>query len=173
MQVVDPVFLLNVDDWNLKNNIKLKEKYILVYDFDGSDLIKNIACDVSRRTGYKIYSINDKKLNYANINFTTEGPAEFVELVKNAEIIIANSFHAVAFSLIFEKEFVVINRKEAINTRMRDLLKDLECEDRLINELYSVDNILSKIDYSRINLILNKKIKESKEYLNLILKMNK
>lgn len=63
------------------------------------------------------------------------GPLEFLDLVKNAEFIISNSFHATAFSIIFHKEFCVVKRKENINTRMIDLLKEVGLEDRMVGSL--------------------------------------
>lgn len=91
-------------------------------------------------------------------------------IIKNAEFVISNSFHGTAFSIIFEKQFIVVNRKEEINTRMRDLLTILKIENRLINENYNFDLINKNIDYTVVNRAIKLKVKSSKEYLeNIIL----
>ena len=53
------------------------------------------------------------------------GPIDFITYIKNAEFIISNSFHGTAFSIIFEKQFVVINRKENINQILGEMRSDL------------------------------------------------
>jgi UDP-N-acetylglucosamine transferase subunit ALG13 len=173
VNVVDPVFLLGKDDWDDICTKTFKEDYILVYDFDNSDLIKKLATEISKEKGYKIYTINPGKLKYANKYFKFDGPETFVSLVKSAKFIISNSFHAAVFSVIYEKDFIIVNRKEAINTRMRDLLDDLNLKKRLVNENYNLKQVLRKVNYEESIEIIDNKIKFSKEYLKNNLSINK
>lgn len=167
-QVLDPVFLLNKAEWEkLTYRFIKEEKYIFVYDFDGNDLIRDIAIEIARKKNLKIYTVF--KSNYADKIVKGMGPIDFITYIKNAEFVISNSFHGTAFSIIFEKQFVVINRKESINTRMRDLLSILNISNRLISESYNFNNIIAKIDYEIVNKNLNKKVKISKQYLDSIL----
>jgi exopolysaccharide biosynthesis predicted pyruvyltransferase EpsI len=172
VNVVDPVFLFNQEDWDLIGEREFKEKYILVYDFDDNALIKEIALNISREKGYKIYSVNPGRLKYANRYFIYDGPETFVSLIRNAQFVIANSFHAAVFSIIYEKDFVIVNRNESINTRMRDLLDDLGLCNRLVDKNYNMGQLLSKIDYSEPNEVLNEKIKLSKNYLFEVLNLS-
>ncbi len=168
VQVLDPVFLLSRAEWeNLAENITFKDKYILVYDFDRCNKIKKAAIKLAAETDCKIYSIFET--DYAHRCFSTKGPLEFISLVKNAEYIISNSFHASAFSIIFEKQFWVFNREEDINTRMCDLTESLGIADRLVSDK---ENILkdSKIDYKRVYENLNPMIDFSKNYIDKVLK---
>ena len=173
INVVDPVFLLDRDEWDKIGNETFNEQYILVYDFDKSSLVENLAIDIAKKKGYKIYTINSDKPKYADKHFNLSGPKTFVSLVKNAEFVISNSFHAVVFSVIYNKNIAIVNRTENINTRMRDLLDDLKLNDRLISEKYNLDELLENIDYSKSIEILNEKINLSKKYLNEILKVDK
>ncbi|MGX2961383.1 polysaccharide pyruvyl transferase family protein [Peribacillus sp. JNUCC 23] len=169
VNVVDPVFLLDKEDWNKIGIKEFKEKYILVYDFDNSNLIKKLATEVAKEKGYKIYTVNPGKIRYADRYFSFNGPDTFVSLVRNAQFIISNSFHAAVFSVIYEKDFIIVNRTEAINTRMRDLLDDLKIGERLISENYKLNQILEKVDYKESKDILKKKIILSKKYLSDVL----
>lgn len=173
INVVDPVFLLDKDEWDKIGTESFDEKYILVYDFDKSSLVEKLAKDIANTKGYKIYTINTDKPKYADKHFNLSGPKTFVSLVKNAEMVISNSFHAVVFSVIYNKNIAIVNRKENINTRMRDLLDDLQLKDRLINENYKIENILKDIDFEISNQILKKNISFSKKYLDKILLLNK
>lgn len=173
INVVDPVFLLSKDEWNKICNKEFKEKYILVYDFDNNKLIENIARDIANKYGYKIYTICSERQGYEDKSFHFEGPDTFVSLVKDAKFVISNSFHAVVFSIIYEKQFIVVNRTEAINTRMRDLVQGLELGSRLVNDNYDMDKICKDINYTKVKKNLNNKIKISKNYLSNILSIKK
>lgn len=173
VNVLDPVFLLNCDNWNKISNGSYKEKYILIYDFDNSLLIKKIATDIAKEKGYKIYTINESKLKYADKYFIFSGPDIFVSLVRDAQIVISNSFHAAVFSIIYEKNFVIVNRMEAINTRMRDLLDDLKLNDRIVDKNYDLQKLIKNVDYKIPRKILNQKIMFSKKYLKEVLSIRK
>lgn len=165
VQVMDPVFLLNMDEWNEIGRENFNENYLLVYDFDKSSLIEKIALDIAKEKSYKIYAINSDSPKYANKSFRFSNPEKFVSLIRNAKFIVSNSFHAVVLSLIYNKQFVIINRTEEINTRMRDLLEDMNLKDRLVKEEYDLKNILAIIDYTKVNKRLEIKIENSKKYL--------
>ncbi|KAB7708176.1 polysaccharide pyruvyl transferase family protein [Bacillus aerolatus] len=165
VNVVDPVFLLDKEEWNNIGREEFNEKYILIYDFDNNKLIEKLAVEIARDKGYKIYTINPGKLKFCDRYFKFVGPKTFISLVRHAQIVISNSFHAAVFSIVYEKDFVIVNRTEAINTRMRDLLDDLRLSERLVNENYKLENILRKVEYKESKKILNEKIEFSKNYL--------
>lgn len=165
-QVLDPVFLLDKNYWKEEFVYPINEKYIFVYDFDSNKRIKSIATKIATIEGLKIYTVN-RNIKYANINFWKEGPKTFLSLIANAELVLSNSFHAVAFSLIFNKQFYVFNRNEKINTRMRDLLS-------LVNASYLLNDdskknhkiVLRPInDYNLINTSIEIALNRSKTFL--------
>ncbi|WP_077602082.1 polysaccharide pyruvyl transferase family protein [Oceanobacillus sojae] len=168
-QVVDPALLLTRRDWNEIGKKQFHDKYILVYDFDNNQLIKEIAVKISKEKNLKIYSINPGKVNYADKYFRYAGPDVFISLVRDAAFIISNSFHAAVFSVLYQKDFAIVNRRESINTRMRDFLEDLKLESRLVHPCYKMKDLLNPIDYKESELILNGKIAQSKLYLDIVL----
>ncbi len=174
VQVLDPVFLLDPQEWHSLMNTKIEknaknEKYILVYDFDNNPIIKKLAKRLKKDKGWEIYAFNEK-INYANKNFYLEGPEVFLTLVKNAECILANSFHAVAYSLIFHKDLAVFNRNDKINTRMRDLLESVGLGHLLLlNEDATTKYMLNTIDYLKVQQRLDIHIENSKSFLNIAL----
>ncbi len=169
-QVLDPVFLLSQDEWKkIAANVREK-KYILVYDFDNNQDIKKIAEELKKKMGFQIIALN-KNVTYADKKYFHIGPNEFLGFIMNADFVLANSFHALAFSLIFKKNFVVFNRKDKINTRMKDLLKLLQLEERMF-EHESFD-YQKDIDYNKINSLLENQIKKSKNFLRNSLNLEK
>ncbi len=86
----------------------------------------------------------------------TVGPYEFVSLIKNAESIATNSFHAIAFSIIFEKKTLYKSFSKTDN-RVESLLKSLNASHLNKNGLYD----FSAKDERNIENYLN----ESKKFL--------
>ena len=165
-QVLDPVFLLSADQWKeIEKDLKIDEPYVLLYDFDNSETICEYALFYSRKHNCKIYSFLPSAV--AERCFYQEGPAAFIYLINNADLIISNSFHATAFSVIFRKQFVVFNRSESINTRMADFIGALDLSDRLVG--VSNDPGENIIDYSIVSHKLSEQIEHSKQYINMVL----
>lgn len=159
--VMDPVFLLSKEEWETMLDKQISdEEYLLIYDFDNNEKINNAAIELAKANGWKIYSVFNNAV--CDKSFYYAGPLEFVSLIKNAQMVLSNSFHAVAFSVIFGVQFVVYNRHENINTRMRDLLNSLDISNGAF------------IDYSNVNEKLAFHVQRSKNYLdNVILNAGK
>jgi len=164
IQVVDPVFLIEKDFWITNFVTPIKEQYIFVYDFESNGQIEKIAKLTATQNGLKIFTVN-QNIKYAHKNFYKEGPETFLSLIHNAAYVISNSFHAVAFSLIFNKLFFVVDRSEKINTRMRDLMNFIGLSELHLrnDEFKTFENIT--IDYTKVQTILDAKIIESKLFL--------
>lgn len=167
VQVLDPVFLLDENSWiRIEKNLGLNQPYILYYDFDNNERMCEFAVKYAEKVHCKIYSILPSKI--ADRCFAHEGPDSFVYLVRNAEAVISNSFHATAFSIIFKKQFFVFNREERINTRMQDMLESLGLLDRLL--LNGEINEELKIFYPRVVVKLSRQIDKSKEFIDTVLR---
>ncbi len=160
---VDPVFLLDKGEWgSVCSSKRFKEKYIFVYDFDKSQTIKNNVLEYARKNNLKIYS--GLKSEYADKSFEDIGPLQFISLIRNAELVVSNSFHATAFSIIFHKSFYVFEREWAINTRMRDLIifAGGGTENRIVKELPRAEE---KINWEVTEKNMRSWIEKSKKYI--------
>ncbi|NMC40996.1 MAG: polysaccharide pyruvyl transferase family protein [Bacteroidales bacterium] len=173
--VLDPVFLLKRSLWNnVSSTGSYKDKYILIYDQENNPLIKQAARILAKLHKVKIYAIQSLyPMYYASRVFFGCGPREFLDLIRNCEICLTNSFHATAFSLIFQKEFYTFERiHEKVNSRMVDLLNMLHLDDRIISDISNLGSI-SPIDYGEVSKILESRFQLSKEFIDNVLKMNK
>lgn len=169
--VCDPVFLLGKDDWEQRINqseyCKQKKDYILVYLCDQNKNIERITGELRKRLGCKVYAVGGIKAAYADRNYTALGPFEFLGIIRDAKFVISNSFHATAFSMIFEKKFCVVNREEAINERMKSLLMTFGIEERLVSTF--TQSLLHDIDYQQVLPLMKKEIDYSKGFLRKVL----
>lgn len=160
VQVCDPVFLLEKERWIRFIGSQRRQPYCFVYDFDGNDNLWALARQIAKQRNVQLVSAFDSKM--ADEVCTGMGPIEFVNTIYHADIVISNSFHATAFSIIFQKAFYVVNRQDAINTRMRDLLLDLGLEDRLVHDKLSESNV----DWNSVNQKLKPIKEKSMAFLN-------
>lgn len=168
--VVDPVFLLDKSIWEEFANYNSSKRYILVYDQENNKYIKQTAKKIAKQFNLQIIAIESLYPRfYANKRVIDAGPEEFLGLIKNCEICLTNSFHCVAFSLIFEKNFFVFKRMyQEVNSRLIDLLDYLSLSDRIINGGLEKMSF-NAINYERINELLELKKKKSITYINNVL----
>lgn len=166
-QVVDPVFLLPKNEWeDMSVSPKVKGKYILVYDFGRNKMMQEFAIRYAKEHQLRIFSLNDfVSHSYADCNINNAGPREFLGLIRNAECFISNSFHGTAFSIMFEKQFFVFNRKDAVNSRMESLMEMAGLQDRLIMNQADFIKMDTLIDYDAVNSRMVEYITKSKDVL--------
>lgn len=165
--VCDPVFLLSKDEWEkialLSKSYNLKKgSYILLYDFIGDDQIEKFCKQLSKETGKKIVSVNDfEPRYYADLNINDAGPLEFISLINHAAYVVANSFHATAFSVILEKDFYTFGLKNHRNSsRMSDFMNIVGLQNR-----YQAIQGQAGINYQLVMDKLNEYITFGKSFL--------
>ncbi|WP_051160121.1 polysaccharide pyruvyl transferase family protein, partial [Cyclobacterium qasimii] len=123
-QVLDPVFLLSKNEWNeLTFKSKINRKYVLFYNLLSSKEGTLMADTIALKLGCKVIEIsgNIQPLKYSNRFQQTTGPKEYVNLFKNAEFIVSTSFHGVAFSIVFDKQFYALGMGKN-SSRVQSLL---------------------------------------------------
>ena len=165
--VLDPVFLKSKEEW-LKMCYKPKyQPYILVYDQENNMTIKKIAKYLSKTKNMPIVALKDLyPRNYANYQERYAGPIDFISLIANANIVITNSFHCMAFSTIMNKSFFVIPRThQKVNSRMVDFLKYLGIADHIIKDEQDLRNA-KEIDYKHVNSALDEMKTKSINYID-------
>lgn len=173
-EVLDPVFLMERKCWlGLCNNeLILPKGFAFVYAMEMTDGIKNAVLEVKNRFNLPIIIVNGSGQHNAikGDEDTTCGPMEFLRYIRDAEIVITNSFHGTAFSLIFEKKFLCIAHSKR-NVRIENLLKNIYSQDKQID--VDCKNVLLNeciIDSRLVIFRLNEMISNSKKYLMYALK---
>lgn len=85
---------------------------------------------------------------------------------------VTDSFHGCVFSLIYQRQFVVLPALKARSTRLTSLLSALGLTDRIAHTVQECRSILEKeIDYKRVSIILERLRKESRNQLNQMLQV--
>lgn len=168
--VLDPVLLHTQKEWNsVRKSSNSKEKYIFVYmllkDYKLIEFVEHLA----DKTQYRIVHmdrINRYNRKYRPMSKYGVGPDEFVDLIANAEYVVMNSFHGLAFSILYEKQFVVFPHNTR-NTRIENLLDITNLRDRMItSKEYNIEDYINeKIDYEEVNKRLEVEREKSINFL--------
>ena len=171
--VLDPTLLLGAPKWIdiAQKPCKLPDKYILVYMMEGCRYTIEKARALANSKGYKLVLINPtlKQMQTCKdfIMYKTASPEEFVGMFAEAEAVVTNSFHGVAFSLIFKKEFYAEASNPEKSARIIDLLALFDLSDRLLpNEK------IRKTDWEKVNSQLLKEQNKSISWLKNSLELN-
>ncbi|MBQ8351565.1 MAG: polysaccharide pyruvyl transferase family protein [Clostridia bacterium] len=147
--LLDPTLLLDKNDWNkILEESEIKEKYIFCYFLGADQKGREVALAYAREHGLKVVSLPhllgayrscDK--NYGDYQLYDVSPGKLLSLIKNAEHIFTDSFHAAVFSLIFEKQFNVFQRKgaETMSVRISSLLDLYDLTDMFCDDISKVD----------------------------------
>jgi hypothetical protein len=94
---------------------------------------------------------------------------DFLWYIKNAKYIVTNSYHCVLFSIIFEKEFYVLNNRMKMKSRFNSLNNLIPIEKREINNIYFDMNNCNKLDYKLIKKKIAIERMKSEQYISRIL----
>jgi len=168
-QVLDPVFLLEKEIWveNASKDFKTPEKYVLLYNIKHKKKLYNYSKNIASSMNNKLIEISGSinfKRYFLKSSKQTIGPKEFIKLIENAELVISSSFHGVAFSLVFNKQFYALEMGNNAE-RVKSLLRTLGIEDRYITYDKRSD-LKEQINYEHVNTILKKEKEDSKKYLS-------
>ncbi|MBD0831213.1 polysaccharide pyruvyl transferase family protein [Aestuariibaculum sediminum] len=163
--VLDPTMLLDVKDYlNLVNINKSTYKPkggILIYILDETPDIKITIDSISSTLNLSTFKVNNNKTydKKASLKDRVAPPVEdWVIGFYDADFVIADSFHACLYSIIFNKPFVIYGNARRGMTRFTSILSKLDLEDRLIysSEELRQEELNNNIDWNSVNKKLEK-----------------
>lgn len=169
--VADPVLLLDTEAWSqvaLARSAHSQQPYIFVYTTHLNDTIRNIITKLSKQTGLKVIKATwGPKQAIKQGILQVQTPEHWLQLLRNAEYVVTNSFHATAFSVLFHKKFFTVvqgGKEKGINVRMNDFLSEVALENRIYSTVPDCIEI-EDIDYRETDKRIDLLRKESLAFL--------
>ena len=164
--VCDPVFLLPKQHWEaMASDPKIEGKYFVTYllgqpDIQNEKKIKQLQRNVDMKR-VDVY-------RWDNPNSVFAGPEEFIGWIRNAEFLVTDSFHGLAFSILMQTPVILVDRDswrvDSMESRLESLLRMAGLENRgidyILNDLQSI-NITAVLEHSALAEL----IENSKKYL--------
>ncbi|MBE6622774.1 MAG: polysaccharide pyruvyl transferase family protein [Ruminococcaceae bacterium] len=177
--LMDPVFVFDKSEWDRLVPCEKPEwePYIFCYFLGENPEHRAAAKELAKKTGLKIVTLRhlDKYVadddNFGDIAPYDVDPARFLNILRNAEYICTDSFHGTAFSIIFEKKFVVFDRynnksSNSKNSRIESVCENVGLKDRRYTGVENISQIMEKnIDYTAVSEKVLQYKENTKKYL--------
>lgn len=147
--VLDPTMLLQKADYiKLAEGSKESKGNLFFYILDHDTPKDNLLKKIEMATGYRPYEcMPQRTLFHGEIKHRQDcvfpAPEQWLRSFADAKMVVTDSFHGAAFSIIFNKPFWVIGNPNRGLARMESLLKMFGLSDRFVN----LDNDNGQIDW--------------------------
>lgn len=106
---------------------------------------------------------------YRQFPYWKNSPIKWMKMIRDAKIWFSDSFHGVAFGIIFKKQFIALCNDEKKLERIKSLLSLLGLEEKLVYSLDDLknryDEVMAPIDYDRVYAVLQK---EQEKFVSFI-----
>jgi len=175
MQIADPTFLLDSNEWKLLSIEPAQTKpyillFILHYDLNLVEYGRKLAAE----SGMILIVLNQIQPTVSNNEYvavTEAGPREFIGYIGNADMVLTDSFHCTAFSIIMGTKnfYTYIAPSNKKGSRIIDLLSTYGLQNHLLNvslkeSMYELENRI--ITHSEIEEIMKYERTRSRTFLD-------
>lgn len=138
--VCDPSLLLTKEEYEgiEKKPLWLPKHYIVYFDLAGDPFCADAVKQLSKQLKLPILNLVGKYKRWARYNYMTPTPEQWLYIIHHADFICTNSFHGVAFSIIYRRPFICCavqkGGRSKTNGRVLNLLDQTHLQDRYVTE---------------------------------------
>lgn len=177
--VADPTLLFDGREWmDVQQSAPLLEgNYIFCYFLGDNPPHRQFASRLAEATGCRIaalphvdeYVRSDE--DYADEALWSVGPDGFLNLIRNAQWVLTDSYHCSAFSMQYEKKFFTFRRfnrrtTQSTNSRLDTLFEQCGLADRLLTGEEAISDCINlEIDYADVHRRIDRLRQYSWDYL--------
>lgn len=172
VHLLDPTVLLKAEDYATAvklNNTNKTDNIVSYYFLDNTEAKLNILHKISNVLGCQEYRINTDTENGNAPLRDRIAPSmnKWIGGFAQSRFVVADSFHATMFAILFNTPFITVANKERGLSRFESLLKTFGLDDRMVTSVDAVTNnlIQKPIDWTKVNTILEKERMRSLSFL--------
>lgn len=162
IQVVDPTLAYNHFDELVTSSNPIHQVFCFMLGGENA-YTHQIPADVAKTFGIVAHQPETMERRLKG------GPLTWLHNMKNSEFIITDSFHGLAFCLMFHKQFIILCADINKFTRLRSLLQLVHLENRFASSVEDYqqrkNELLKPIDYAPIDEILTEERLKFKEFI--------
>lgn len=166
--VLDPVFLIK-DYSNITGSSVAPKRQVMYYPLIVDETIRYtfLSTATELRLSPLSFSTSVKGKGIQTKLFSSI--PEWLRNIKSSAFIITNSFHCLAFSIIFNKPFIATPPAKGKEARILSILKQLNLENRYVRSkeefLQRKEELFQPIDYKTVNQVLDHLRAQSIEFI--------
>ena len=173
IQTLDPVLLHSTDFYInhlLQKKGQINDSGLFYYFLANSPLHKKAIDSIAKTLNLRPYTVNyDWKFKIGKFEFShCPLPNLWVDAIRKSKFVITDSFHGVAFSILFRKPFIVVSNALGGMSRIESILSTFHLQSRLVNFEQIQDlssNELLTIDFNQLMEILSIEKKKSMQFI--------
>lgn len=165
--VLDPTMVVDKRFWSkLMQPNPIKGKYILIYQLNTNPKMDTYAKEISRKTGLPLVRIGTRYDHLVRNGKTLCFPkvGEWLTIFNEAEYVLTDSFHGLAFSINLSKQFQCFAPKN-FSDRLIDILGTFELEDRMVSDYEDLGKLEKVIDFEQVEKKLVQYRQNTQDYL--------
>ncbi|MDK2937283.1 MAG: hypothetical protein PWP62_2291 [Eubacteriaceae bacterium] len=167
VQSIDPVFLLEKDEWfKVTTSVKNENQpYVLLYLLQKSNKLATTASQYAKDKNLRLVIISTGIKREYNAEYIEKcGPDEFVRYFLKADAVFTNSFHGTSFAILFNRifYFAYLDDKTNTNSRLKDVIDLFQLQTQNITSQATLNEV---IDYEKVNGEIRVKREEAIKYL--------
>lgn len=167
--VLDPTLLIDKNEWNKyadKSSLKNIPReyilfYMLAYTYNPQNKMAEILNKLQNQYKIPILSLSEKPADFNGEFIQIEqtqsvGIYEFLDLFRNARIVVTSSFHGTAYALNFGKPLLALSDGEKkSDDRISTIMEKMEVNKQLINTNTIIDDSIDPFyDVEREQVVL-------------------
>ena len=171
----DPVVLLDRQGWSdfCKDGLRPDEPYILLFFLDKpSELALSMLRRVQALTGRRAVVFAYEHEELADLPVYSGDPADFVSVIRGADFVLTDSFHACMFSTILGVPFFIFNRNSSASVQSERVCNHVTTyglADRYLHterEVSAVDLVMAQ---DALDTALADKRAQMRAYMNTVM----
>lgn len=185
--VLDPTLLLSDAQWDEVCSPRLiEEPYLFCFFLGKAKKARNLAKKLAKQRNLKIVTIPHlygefefRDCCFGHIRLEAPAPEAFISLIKHADCVLTDSFHATAFSEIYHREFFVLPRHggKGKDDRIYSITGLMGHEERYCDtaEKQKISYLRNcpKLDYAETSAAFENMKHSSKQYIEQCLQIAK
>jgi hypothetical protein len=165
--ILDPTLNMTQEFWTQYTPKRMvQEPYLLIYQLYSSKEFDEYALKVAKHKGLKVVRLCTlyHQLIRPGKGILAPNVEDFLSLVKYADLVMTDSFHATAFSINLNKNFISIIPK--FGGRIYSLLDLVGLTNHAVTNLDDVTVADDIIDFEHVNKVLDKMRTKADAYLH-------
>ncbi len=181
VQLVDPTLLLDKEEYrqliDQAGEGRFDKPFLLTYILDPTKEKEEIIAKVAEERELPVESIANRPQIFGRTvygkkrtKFHYPSVPKWLQGFDQADFIVTDSFHGVAFSILFNKPFIAIGNKQRGVARFQSILNLFGLKNRLILSYSELSNDLihsdSDFNYQEINLKVQQEKEKSFDFLS-------
>lgn len=169
--VLDPTMLLTRDDYNIlieASETEVPNGDVFNYILDSSPEKQRIIDNICERVGGKAYGIRLSSADYHLPVSERKLPSveQWLRSIRDAKVVVTDSFHACVFSIIFGKPFIVTGNQYRGNSRFETLLNRFGLMSQMVADING--EVSLDIDYDKVYERLEIQRSDSRFFLSAL-----